>query len=93
MEIHGHCDPRFAGVKDAFTRGFEVEDDRFVDLYDISSAGELENCYVVINRFYAKFDQQNPYANVPRFVATYPVGIPATWKTKEFWQSAVIDVP
>ena len=27
MEIHGHCDPRFADVKDAFARGFEVEGD------------------------------------------------------------------
>jgi len=27
VEIHGHCDPRFTSVKDAFARGFEVESD------------------------------------------------------------------
>jgi 4-amino-4-deoxy-L-arabinose transferase-like glycosyltransferase len=87
-----YADRRTAGMLRLVT-GFELEDDRFVDLYDVSSADELDNCYVVINRFYAKFDQNNPYASVPRFVATYPVGIPTTWKTKDFWQSAVIDVP
>ena len=87
-----YADRRTSGTL-RLVSGFELEPDRFVDLYDVSSANELENCYVVINRFYAKFDLTNPYATVPRFVMTYPEGIPPTWKAHEFWQSAVLDVP
>jgi 4-amino-4-deoxy-L-arabinose transferase-like glycosyltransferase len=72
---------------------FELEADLFVDLYDVSSADELENCYVVVNRFYAVFDQTNPYANVPDFITANPPQIPPYWKSKDFGQSVVFDVP
>ncbi len=87
-----YADGRTSGMLRLVTN-FEIEADRFIDLYDVSSPHELENCYVVINKFYAKFDQSNPYAEVPRFAATYPMGIPPTWKARDFWQSAVLDVP
>ena len=73
--------------------GFELEADRFMPLYDVKYPGELDNCYVVINKFYAQFDQTNPYATVPAFVAAYPDSIPPLWEPVDFWQSAVLVVP
>ena len=72
---------------------FELEADLFVDLYGISSTDELGNCYVVVNRFYAVFDQKNPYANVPDFITANPPQIPPDWKSRNFIQSVVFDVP
>ncbi len=73
--------------------GFELGPDRFRDLYKVSTSRELKNCYVIINKFYARFDLTNPYNKVPGFVANYPLGIPSDWKAKDFFQSAVLDVP
>lgn len=72
---------------------FEMKPEQFRDLYDVSSPYELKNCYVIINKFYAQFDQTNPFANVPRFVANYPMEIPGAWKGRDFFQSAVYEVP
>jgi len=87
-----YADGRTSGML-RLVSNFELESDRFRDLYDVSSPDEIENSYVVINKFYAQFDLSNPYASVPRFAATYPAGIPPSWKKKDFWQSAVLDVP
>ena len=73
--------------------GFELEADRFMYLYDVKHPDELENCYVVINKFYAQFDRTNPYATVPAFVAAYPDSIPPSWEPVDFWHSAVLVVP
>ncbi|MBI5115434.1 glycosyltransferase family 39 protein [Candidatus Poribacteria bacterium] len=73
--------------------GFEMKLDQFRDLYEVTSPQELKNCYVVINKFYARFDTANPYARVPYFVANYPMGVPAYWRAKDFELSAVLNVP
>ncbi len=75
------------------TSGFKLKPDRFHNLYDVRSADQLANCYVIINSYYARFDQQNPYVKVPYFVANYPQGVPLSWKMKNFYQSIVLDVP
>jgi len=75
------------------TSGFELKAERFHNLNKIKTPHELENCYVVINKFYARFDSPNPYVEIPYFVRDYPMGIPNTWKVKEFPQVIILDVP
>ena len=87
-----YTDGRTSGMLRIAT-DFELEADRLSDLYDISSTDELENCYVVVNRFYAVFDQTNPHANVPDFITANPPRIPPDWKSKDFFQTVVFDVP
>jgi 4-amino-4-deoxy-L-arabinose transferase-like glycosyltransferase len=87
-----YADGRTSGMIQLAT-GFDIDADRFIDLYDVTTIDELEDCYIVINKFYASFDQGNPFASVPKFVASYPRGIPPSWQIKEFWQSDVIVVP
>jgi hypothetical protein len=72
---------------------FELEPDRFRNLYDVSSPYELKDCYVVIHKFYIRFDETKPVFNVPRFLVNYPFSIPDTWKGRDFFQSAVYEVP
>jgi 4-amino-4-deoxy-L-arabinose transferase-like glycosyltransferase len=72
---------------------FELKADQFINLYKIDSPDELENCYVVVNKFYAIFDQTNPFANVPDFITANPPQIPPDWKSKDFMQSVIFDVP
>jgi 4-amino-4-deoxy-L-arabinose transferase-like glycosyltransferase len=72
---------------------FELEPDRFRNLYKVSSPLELKHCHVIINKFYSQFDLTNPYATVPDFVANYPSGTPSHWKAKDFFHSVVLDVP
>ena len=72
---------------------FEMKPEQFHSLYDVSSPYELKDCYVIINKFYAQFDQTNPHFKVPRFIAEYPYGLPETWKGRDFFQSAVYEVP
>ncbi len=73
--------------------GFEMKSEQFRNLYTISSPEQLKDCYVVINRFYARFDSTNPYTRVPYFAAQYPIGVPPFWKAKDFALSVVLDVP
>jgi hypothetical protein len=87
-----YADGRTSGMLRLAT-DYRLEADRFVDLYKIDSADELENCYVVINKFYASFDQRNPFADVPDFLKANPPKIPPHWKGKDFLLSAVYDVP
>lgn len=87
-----YADGRTSGMLRLVT-GYRLEADRFADFYDVTSADDLENCYVVINKFYVIFDQQNPYADVPDFVRSNPPKIPPDWKARDFWQSIVYDVP
>lgn len=74
------------------TSGFEFKPERFRNLYEVRSPYELKNCYVVINGFYAKFDSASAPDKVPHFVND-PSGIPPYWKAKDFFYSAVFDVP
>ena len=73
--------------------GFEIKPERLHDLNKVKSPHDLENCYVVINRFYILFDSTNPYGNLPYFLRDYPTGIPDSWKWKQFLQAVVFDVP
>ena len=73
--------------------GFEIKPERLHDLNKVTSPQDLENCYEVINRFYALFDPANPYGNLPYFVKDFPTGIPDSWKWKQFLQVVVLDVP
>lgn len=72
---------------------FTLDSDRFRNLYEVSSPLQLNDCYIVINRFYASFDRLNPAANVPYFVANYPLGAPDSWKATDFLQTVVLEAP
>jgi len=87
-----YADGRTSGMLRLVT-GYRLEADRFARLYGVGSTDELHDCYVVMNRFYARFDQSNPYASVPEFMRTDPPKIPPDWKAKDFLQSVVYDVP
>ena len=78
--------------------GFELEPDRFVDIYTVGSADELENCYLVVNWFYVRFDRarlirEKSSERIPAFLTSDPPRIPPDWKAKHFPGSTVFEAP
>ncbi|RJP21714.1 MAG: phospholipid carrier-dependent glycosyltransferase [Candidatus Abyssobacteria bacterium SURF_5] len=85
-----YADPRTQAMLTIFSE-FSFTPERFRNLYEVKSAYDLKNCYVVINGYYAQFDSAKPW--VPRFVGHYPEGIPGEWVLKDFYLSGVYTVP
>ena len=78
--------------------GFELEPDRFVDLYTVTSADELENCYLIVNWFNTRFDRarlvrEKARKRIPPFITANPPKIPPDWKMRDFLGTTVFDVP
>ncbi|GAB4335098.1 MAG: hypothetical protein Kow0099_07480 [Candidatus Abyssubacteria bacterium] len=86
-----YTDPRTQAML-MLTSGFEFGDQRFRNLYQVSSPQELHNCYVVINWFYARFDSAQS-GQMPMLLVNYLKSVPTGWSKKDFTQSLVLDVP